>query len=645
MRVHVKFVVIFLAVTCAAIAGDLKPADNLVVDGIPNIPSAIVDGVGRYTEFRSAGFSGWHPKKLEMLISTRFGDVNQLHYIKMPGGARTQLTFFPERVGGGSFQPIHGEYFVFSKDIGGGEWFQNFRYDIATGHVMLLTDGKSRNSLGAWSTKGDRMAYTSTRRNGKDADIYIIDPMNPSSNRMLAQLSEGEAWGVIDWSPDDKWILAERGVSINESYLYLISVETGEKTLVTPKGEGEPVAYGRAEFTKDGKGLYVTTDRESEFLRLAYLDLATKKHTYLTDHIKWDVSDFELSPDGRRIAFVANEDGMSVLRVINAATRKEERLPKIPVGVLGGIQWHENNRHIGFGLSAARSSQDVYSIDMKAGKLERWTFSETGGLNVETFSEPELVKWKSFDGMMISGFLYRPPRSFTGKRPVLVSIHGGPEAQFRPTFLGRNNYYLNELGVAIICPNIRGSSGYGKTFLKLDNGYKREDSYKDIEALLEWIKQQPDLDGDRIMVTGGSYGGHMTFAISTVYSDKIRCSLPVVGMSNLVTFLERTEAYRRDLRRVEYGDERDSSMRTFLNRIAPLNNAEKIKKPMFIVQGLNDPRVPASEAEQILKTLKKSNTPVWFLMAKDEGHGFAKKKNQDFQFYATVLFVQEYLLK
>ncbi|MEO8166919.1 MAG: prolyl oligopeptidase family serine peptidase, partial [bacterium] len=279
------------------------------------------------------------------------------------------------------------------------------------------------------------------------------------------------------------------------------------------------------------------------------------------------------------------------------------------------------------------------------GKVERWTASETGGLNVDNFSVPDLINWKSFDGKSISGFIYRPAKSFTGKHPVVINIHGGPEGQFRPSFLGRNNYYLNDLGVAIIFPNIRGSTGYGKTFVKLDNGFKREDSYKDIGALLDWIKQQPDLDGDRIMITGGSYGGHMTFAVATYYSDKIRCSLPVVGISNLVTFLERTEAYRRDLRRVEYGDERDSSMRSFLTRIAPLNNAEKITKPMFIVQGKNDPRVPASEAEQMVATLKKTNTPVWFLMAKDEGHGFAKKKNQDYQFYATVLFMKEYLIK
>lgn len=625
-------------------AGDLAPGDNLVVHGIPPIPAAIVDGVGRYTEFRAAGLSSWHPKKLEMLISTRFGDVVQVHHVKFPGGARTQLTFFPERVAGASFQPTHGDYFVFRKDVGGGEWFQNYRYDMATGAVMLLTDGKSRNSFGVWSNKGDRMVYGSTRRNGKDKDLYIINPADPSTNRMLSQLEDGEGWGEADWSPDDSKILAVRYVSINESYLWLFDAASGGKTIITPKA-GDPVAYGSGTFSKDGKGVYTTTDKDNEFRRLAYIDLATGKHTYLTSHINWDVSSFDLSPDGKRIVFVTNEDGMSVLHVLNLATKKEEKLPKLPPGVIGGVGWHKNGRHIGFSLSSARSSQDAYSIDTRTGKLERWTFSETGGLSVENFAEPELIKWKSFDDRTISGFLYRPPKAFTGKRPVIVNIHGGPESQARPGFLGRTNYYINDLGVAIIFPNIRGSSGYGKTFLLLDNGYKREDSYKDIGALLDWIKQQPDLDGDRIMITGGSYGGHMTFAVATNYSDKIRCSLPVVGMSNLVTFLERTEAYRRDLRRVEYGDERDSTMRAYLNRIAPLNNADKIRKPMFVVQGLNDPRVPASESDQMIATLKMNNTPVWYLLAKDEGHGFAKKKNQDYQMYATVMFVREHLLK
>ena len=207
------------------------------------------------------------------------------------------------------------------------------------------------------------------------------------------------------------------------------------------------------------------------------------------------------------------------------------------------------------------------------------------------------------------------------------------------------NYYLNEMGIALIEPNVRGSTGYGKTFTLLDNGFKREDTYKDIDALFDWIGTRADLDADRIGVTGGSYGGHMTLAVSTFYSDRIRCSVDIVGMSNLVTFLEHTEAYRRDLRRVEYGDERDPKMREFLEKIAPMNNIEKIKKPMFVIAGKNDPRVPVSESQQIADALKKQGTPVWLLIAKDEGHGYRKKVNQDFEFYATVEFLKEYLVK
>jgi Dipeptidyl aminopeptidases/acylaminoacyl-peptidases len=198
--------------------------------------------------------------------------------------------------------------------------------------------------------------------------------------------------------------------------------------------------------------------------------------------------------------------------------------------------------------------------------------------------------------------------------------------------------------VALLFPNVRGSSGYGKTFLKLDNGYLREDSVKDIGALLDWIATQPALDADRILVTGASYGGYMSLAVATKYSDRIRAAINIVGISNFVSFLERTEGYRRDLRRVEYGDERDPKMREFLLKISPLNNAEMIKKPLFVVHGKNDPRVPLNEAEQIVATVRKNNTPVWYLMAKDEGHGFAKKGNADFQFYATVMFVKEFLL-
>ena len=623
----------------------ITPGENLVVEGVPTIPAAMAEEINRYTEFRYADLSSWHPTRREMLIGTRFSETNQIHLVKLPGGARTQLTFFKDSAGGASYQPTRGDYFVFSKAVGGNENYQKYRYDFATGAITLLTDGKSRNTGGVWSMAGDNYVYQSTRRNGEDVDIWMMNPADPKSNRMLAEL-KGGGWAVIGFSADDRQLLVGEYISANESYLWLMDAATGAKTIITPRGdEAEKVLYGGAQFSKDGKGIYVTTDRDSEFQRLAYIDLATKKHTYLTGSINWDVDSFDLSWDGKMIAFVTNEDGLSVLHLFDTARHQELAAPKLPAGVLGALQWHRNNRDVGFGLESARSTYDTYSLDVQSGKIERWTESETGGVNTQSFSQPEVVRWKTFDGKMISGLYYKPPARFAGKRPVIIDIHGGPEGQARPWFQGENNYFVNEMGIAVIQPNVRGSSGYGKTFLKLDNGFLREDSYKDIAALLDWIKTRTDVDADRIMVTGGSYGGHMTLAIATYYPDRIRCALDVVGPSNFVTFLENTSAYRRDLRRVEYGDERDPKMREFLNRIAPLNNAAKIVKPLFVVQGGNDPRVPLSESQQIVQTVRKNGKPIWYLMAKDEGHGFAKKKNRDFLLYSTVLFIKEYLLK
>ena len=623
---------------------EIAPGDNLVVEGVPKIPAELAARVGRYTEFRSAAMSAWHPTRREMLITTRFADAAQAHHVKFPGGARTQLTFGSEPVRGASFPPKRADFFIFVSDVGGGEFFQFYRQDVATGEVTLLTDGKSRNTGGTFSDDGRWLAYGSTRRNGRDVDIYVMNPADPKTNRLVLQ-NEGGGWGAADWSPDNGKLVVGENISINESYLWLVDAATGEKRLITPKGGAEKVSYSGAEFSPDGRGLYVTTDKDSEFRRLAYLDLSTGQHTYLTSHINWDVDTFRLSWDGGTIAFVTNEDGANRLRLLDTRTRKELKAPALPNGLVGGLRWHENDRELGFNLSSARTPSDVYSLDVQTGKVERWTFSETGGINTENFSEARLVRWPSFDGRQISGFLYMPPARFTGKRPVIINIHGGPESQARPGFLGRSNFFLNEMGIAMIYPNVRGSSGYGKTFLQLDNATLREDSYKDIGALLDWIAAQPELDASRVMVTGGSYGGHMSFAVAARYSDRIRAALPVVGMSSLVSFLERTESYRRDLRRAEYGDERDPAVREFLLRIAPLNNTDKIKIPLFVVQGGNDPRVPLNEAEQMVKAVRRNNTPVWYLMAKDEGHGFAKKKNQDFQFYATVMFLQEYLLK
>jgi dipeptidyl aminopeptidase/acylaminoacyl peptidase len=621
----------------------VAPPESLVVEGVPPIPASVAEAVGRYESYRSAGLADWHPSRREMLISTRFADTPQLHLVAQPGGARWQLTFFADAVGAGKFHPNGGDYIVFAKDVGGGEWYQLYRYDVASSDVTLLTDGKSRNLMGPWSSAGDQIGYMSTRRTGKDTDLWVMNPADPKTDHLLTQL-QGGGWRPEDWSPDDKKILLLEALSINESYLWLVDTASGEKTALTPRDSAEKVSYAAARFSKDGKGVYLTTDKASEFHRLAYLELATKQPKYLTSTIQWDVEAFDSSTDGRHIAFITDEDGISALHVMDTTTQKELALPKLPAGVIGGLRWHKNSHELGFSLNSARGPGDCYSLDVLSGKLERWTHSESA-VKTDAFPEAELVRWKSFDGKEISGFWYKPPAKFSGKRPVLVVIHGGPEGQSQPTFLGRSNYLLNELGIALIYPNVRGSTGYGKTFSLLDNGVHRDDTYKDINALFDWIAARPDLDADRIAVTGGSYGGHMTLAVSTFYGDRIRCSVDVVGMSNLVTFLEHTEAYRRDLRRVEYGDERDPKMREYLEKIAPMNNIEKIKKPMLVIAGKNDPRVPVSESQQIADALKKQSTPVWLMIAKDEGHGYRKKPNQDFQFYATVEFLQEYLLK
>ena len=638
------FLLLFFATSVHSQEASIPPGDNLIAEGIPTVPASLAEAVRRYTEFRRAAFLSWHPTKREMLIRTRFAETVQVHQVRFPGGARSQLTFFSDPVHGAAYPPKDAPWFVFSKDAGGNEFYQFYRYDLETGDVTLLTDGKARNSSPVFSNSGDRLAYSSTRRNGKDTDLYLIRPVDPSSDRLLAQL-EGGGWRALDWSPDDRMLLVLEFISANESYLWVFDVATGQSTLLTPKSGAAPVSYGGGRFSRDGKGLYVTTDRDAEFHRLTYLDLATKRHTSLTDPITWGVEDFDLSRDGKWLAFVTNEDGVSVLHVLETATGRERPVPKLPVGVIGGLQWHANSTELGLTFESVRTPADAYSYNVTTGTVERWTHSETGGLITETLPDPQLVRWKSFDGLPISGFLYRPPARFSGKRPVAVSIHGGPESQARPHFLARDNYWLNELGVALLYPNIRGSAGYGKTFLKLDNGRLRQDAYKDVGALLDWIKTRPELDAERVMVGGASYGGHVALVAGTLYNDRVRCLLDIVGISNLVTFLQNTESYRRDLRRAEYGDERDPEMRAFLEGIAPVHNADKLKRPLFIVQGKNDPRVPLSEAEQMVATIRTNGTPVWYLLAKDEGHGFSKKKNVDYLFYASVLFMQKYLLQ
>lgn len=621
----------------------LQAGDNLIVDGLDPIPMSLVDEVNRYTQGRSASFVDWHPARREMLIGTRFGNTNQLHLLRNPMGARTQLTFFEEPVGGATYEPIKGEYFIFSRDAGGNEFGQLYRYDVADGNITLLTDGgRSQNGGMRWSKKGGKLLYASTRRNGADRDIWLMDPLKPNEQKLVLEL-KGGGWGVNDWSADEKSFILGESISVNESRLWLVDLATGERKRLSPEVK-EQAVFGGALFSADGKSVFLSTDLNHEFRYLASMDIATGALKPLTKDIPWDISDYDLSPDGKSLVFSTNEAGISKVYLLNVATNSYTRVREIPDGIAGGLEWHPDGTEFVLTWSSATASSDVYTYRVKEKRLERWTESELGGLRPSMLNDARLIQWKSFDNTLISGFYYKPPAKFAGKRPVMIIIHGGPEGQSRPTFQGRNNYYLNELGVALIYPNVRGSTGYGKEFVKMDNGYLRENSVRDIGALLDWIAQQPDLDPSRVMTMGGSYGGYMALACAVHYSDRLRCSNDIVGISNFNTFLKNTESYRRDLRRVEYGDEQDPAMYAFLDSISPLNNVEKIRIPMFIVQGGNDPRVPRTEATQMAEALKKNNVPVWYLEAKDEGHGFRKKTNSDFQFYSTILFVRKYLL-
>jgi dipeptidyl aminopeptidase/acylaminoacyl peptidase len=618
--------------------------DNLVVEGVPAHPAELLEDVGRYLEFRTASFASWHPVRREMLVGTRFADTLQLHVVAQPGGARRQMTFSAEPVAGGVFEPVQGRFIVFSQDSGGGEFYQLKRLDLADGRITLLTDGRSRNSNPHFSRDGRWLYFNSTRRNGRDTDLWRMNPLRADSAELLLEVTGG-GWGVLDVDADGSRVLMQSRRSINDSDLHVVDTITGKIRQVSPAG-GNGISHGAARFARDGASVFCTTDRDSEFQRLARIDLASGAVTVLTPDLKWDVESFEPSPDGRQLAFSTNEDGISRLQLLNLKSLKVKPVAGLPAGVLGGLEWHENGRDLGFSLSHAQSPTDAYSLELKSGRITRWTESETGGLNPSDFRPPELIRTKSFDTLSVSAFVHRPdPAKFPGRRPVLVLIHGGPESQARPGFQARYNYLLNELGIAMVIPNVRGSAGYGKTFLTLDDGFKREDSVKDIGAILDCVAKDAGLDASRIAVMGGSYGGYMTLASLVHYSDRLKCGVDVVGISNFVTFLTNTQDYRRDLRRVEYGDERDPKMREHLERISPLNNVARMRVPLFVVQGKNDPRVPLTEAEQMVAALRKQGGTCWYLMARDEGHGFAKKRNADFQFVSTILFLKEHLLR
>ena len=619
---------------------------NLVLEDIPPIPQTIVDDLNRYQNVRSASFLDWTAEGESLYVSTRFGEVQQIHRVDMPGGARQQLTFFDEPVSQVSRQP-EGSHLVFAMDAGGNEFSQLFLFDPLMSESRMITDGESRNGGVVWTRDGGRIAFQSTRRNGASNDVWMMPVDDPDAARMVLAAPDGTWWGPADFDEAGERLLIINYVSITDSRIHLLHVESGE-TVLLAGGDGAVSSNWPLGFDHTGEGFWFITDRGGEFKQLAWQPLEPgAEPVIVTADIPWDVEGMAFSKDRRRAVFAVNEDGLSRLYLLDPESRRYRAVSGLPTGLVGGLGFSPDGRRLAMTLNTPQTPSDTFVLalgeePLAHGGLTRWTHSEVGGLDTDAFVEPELVRFESFDGLSVPAWVYRPEGK--GPFPVVVSIHGGPESQARPAFSSTYQMWLAKLGVAVVVPNVRGSAGYGKSYLAMDNAYKREDSVRDIGALLEWIATRPDLDADRVAVFGGSYGGYMVLASAVHYSDRLKAAVDIVGISNFVTFLENTEDYRRDLRRVEYGDERDPDMRAHLEKISPLNNVEKIAVPMLVVQGENDPRVPVTEAEQIVEALREKGETVWYMNALNEGHGYRRKENRDVYQQAVVLFFRRHLL-
>ena len=654
MRTLLSFLFLLL-LTSGVSAAEIQrwTANNgqLVMEGIPAIPETLPQTLSRYQNIRTASFAGWAKNSKHILIKTQLGEVTQLHRVDAPGGARYQLTFGEEPVGEVRRRP-NSDQLALTRDEGGDEFDQIFLLNPDNGLIRMLTDGQALNNRMAWDRKGRNLAYRSTRRNGRSSDIWMqsVDSSKPLT--MLLETDDGALWKPIDFSRDGKKLLIQQFVSVSDSRIYVKTLPDGELQLLAGDAENPSSNIATSFDHEDENVLFVTNQRNGAAeLARANLDEETQI-TFVPSTANWDITQFVMSHDRKRGAFVSNERGISRLYLFDPAQMTYSRADNIPLGMISSLSFSPNNRKLGMTLNSARSPSDAFVLDLgrrplSGGKLTRWTVSEVGGLDTRKFSTPTQVTYPSPTDdpdivLPTPAFVYMPPGR--GPFPVIIHAHGGPESQFRPRFNSDFQMWIEELGVAVIAPNIRGSLGYGSHYITMDNGYKREAAIKDIGALLDWIALQPKLDKNRVAVMGASYGGYIALASAVHYSDRLRAAVDRFGISNFVTFLENTQDYRRESRRIEYGDERDPEMRAFLEKISPLNNVDKIKIPLFVQQGQNDPIVPMSESEQLVKALREQGQTVWYMNALNEGHNYDKKENRDLYQQATFLFLQKYLL-
>ena len=615
--------------------------------------------IERYLNVRNAGGADLGPDgRLSFLLNTT--GTGQVWSLDEPLGWPEQHTFFEESVSFVDSSPERAEA-VFGMDDGGNERAQLYRLNYESGEIVDLTERpEAKHRWGGWDGEGDRFAFASNRRDESVFDVYVQGRDETGNDAELVY--EGDGWlSVAGWSPSDERLIVHEASSSFDHDVYTLDVATGDLTHHTPH-EGN-VRYGSPEWGPDGESLYLVTDRDSDTLRLERLHLETGDFSLVASgeggpddadgddapekpgaDDGWNVDGVAIHEESRRVVYSRNVDGytdIAVGELVDADRIDPLPTPDLPEGVAGGVSFGPEGDRFAITATGSTHNANVYVVDAATGETERWTAASTAGIPSDTFVEPELVHYPTFDGRKIPAFFSvpetEPPEA---GYPVVVDIHGGPESQRRPSFASVKQYLLNN-GYAVFEPNVRGSSGYGKAYSALDDVENRMDSVADVEAAVEWLHDHPEIDPDRVVAMGGSYGGFMVLAALTEYPDLWAAGVDIVGIANFVTFLENTGDWRRELREAEYGSLADD--REFLESISPINNIEDIRSPLFVLHGANDPRVPVGEAEQIVEEAREQGVPVRKLIFDDEGHGFAKLDNRIRAYRGIVDFLAEHV--
>ncbi|MFT4883709.1 MAG: dipeptidyl aminopeptidase/acylaminoacyl peptidase, partial [Natronomonas sp.] len=516
------------------------------------------------------------------------------------------------------------------------------------------TDAKHR--WGGWSHDGDRFAFASNRRDEAVFDIYVQDREETGEDAEMVY--KGDGWlSVAGWSPGDDRLLVHEAHTSFDHDVHVLDIDSGEMTHLTDHSDGE-IRYSSLSWSPDGEGVYCCTDLDADTLYLARLDVATGELETVesgggeregartpsdSSDGKWNLDGIALDDETGRLVYSRNVDGYTELtagELAGPTDIEEYPAPDIPAGVSGGVAFDDDADRFAVTVTADTVNTNVYVVEFETGEAERWTRAPTAGIPEETFVEADLRHYETFDGREIPGFLSLPHEVPKGGAPTIVDIHGGPESQRRPSFSPTKQYFLAH-GYAVFEPNVRGSTGYGREYTHLDDVEKRMDSVADIEAAAEWLAERPEIDGDRLVAKGGSYGGFMVLAALTEQPELWAAGIDVVGIANFVTFLENTGSWRRHLREAEYGSLEED--RELLEEISPINNIEHIESPLFVLHGENDPRVPVGEAEQIAEEAEAQGVPVRKLIFEDEGHGFTKLENRIEANRAIVDFLDEHV--